>query len=169
MVSPLGNNLTTNLATVIARLTSSANYILTALTNATVVITDRPVNIWQRANFTAAELTNAAVSGDAANPDRDGAPNLTEYAMGTLPKLAEANPISPRASNGLFSVSYPLSKAAVDVSLTPEWSSNLFTWLSGTNYLKVVSVLDQVTNQIITLQPVAPAPSGFIRFSAWRL
>ena len=169
MVSPLGNNLTTNLATVIARLTSSANYILTALTNATVVITDRPVNIWQRANFTAAELTNAAVSGDAANPDRDGAPNLTEYAMGTLPKLAEANPISPRASNGLFSVSYPLSKAAVDVSLTPEWSSNLFTWLSGTNYLKVVSVLDQVTNQIITLQPVAPAPAGFIRFSASRL
>ena len=169
LVTPLGNNLATNQVFVTAKLVSSANFSFTSLTNATVVIADRPVNVWLRANFTAAELSNASVSGDNANPDSDTAPNLLEYALGTLPKLAEANPFSPRASNGLFTVSYPLSKAAVDVALTPEWSTNLVPWLPGTNYFQVVSVIDQITNQIITIRTTTPAPSGFFRFRVSRL
>ena len=167
-ISPLGNNLTTNQVTVTANLISSVNYLFTTLTNATVIIADRPVNVWLRANFTAAELTNAVVSADPADPDHDRQPNLMEYALGLSPKTADANPFSPAVSNGIFTVSYPLSKSAVDVALTPEWSTNLVAWLAGTNYYQVVNVADQVTNQIITLRATTPATNGFFRFRVMR-
>lgn len=167
-VSPLGNDLTTNQATVTASLISSANYSFTPLTNATVVIADRPVNVWLRANFTPAELANPTISGDGANPEADSSPNLMEYALGTLPKTAEANPFLPGASNGLFTVSYPLAKAAVDVVLTPEWSTNLLTWQTGTSYFQIVSVTDQATNQIVTIRATTPAAAGYFRFRVSR-
>ena len=167
-ISPLGNNLTTNQVTVIANLISSVNYLFTTLTNASVIIADRPVNVWLRANFTAAELTNATISGDDADPDHDRQPNLMEYALGISPKAANANPFSPAAGNGIFTVSYPLSKSAVDVALTPEWSTNLVSWLAGTNYYQVVNVADQVTNQTITIQAATPAANGFFRFRVLR-
>jgi len=34
------------------------------------------------------------VSGDAANPDGDGLPNLLEYALGLSPKSADGNPLT---------------------------------------------------------------------------
>ena len=167
-ISPLGNNLSTNQVAVTAKLASSVNYSLTTLSNATVIIADRPVNIWLRANFTAAELTSLAISGDSADPEHDGSPNLMEYALGTSPKIVEANPFFPGVSNGLFTVTYPLSKSAVDVMLTPEWSTNLLTWQAGTGF-QIVNITDQITNQIVTISATAPAASGFFRFRVTRL
>ncbi len=149
-------------------LAASANYVLTNLARATAVILDRPINNWLRANFSTAELAQPLISGDSANPDLDGLPNLMEYALGTSPRLLDGNQFVPSTSNGVFTVTYPLSKSAVDVSLTPEWSTNLVTWLTGTNYFKVVNIEDQMTNQIITIQPVSPAASGFFRFRVTR-
>ncbi len=37
---------------------------------------------WLAARFDAAELANSAISGDSADPDGDGWPNLIEYALG---------------------------------------------------------------------------------------
>ena len=136
--------------------------------NATAVIQDRPVNNWLRANFTAAQLTNLAVSGDAADPANDGLPNLMKYALGLNPNTADPNPFAPGVANGIFTLNYPLSKSAVDVSLTTLWSTNLTAWQLGTNFYQVVNVADQVTNQIITIQPTTPAASGFFRFGALR-
>jgi hypothetical protein len=91
-----------------------------------------------------------------------------EYALGTSPKLPDGSQFLPLVSNGVFTVSYPLSKSAVDVSLTPEWSTNLVTWLAGTNYFQIVNVADQITSQIITIQPASPTVSGFFRFRVTR-
>ncbi len=44
--------------------------------------------VWLSANFTPAETGNPAVSGPNADPDRDGTPNLLEYAFGGDPKNA---------------------------------------------------------------------------------
>jgi len=167
-VSPLGNNLTTNQVTVTAKLTSSPNYSLATLTNATVVIADHPVNVWSRAHFTPAELADGSVSGDSADPDLDGSPNLMEYALGSSPKTSDGSSFSLAMTNGMFTVSYPLSKSAVDVVLTPEWSTNLVAWVAGSNYFQVVNVSETLTNRIITLGATTPAASGFFRFRVAR-
>jgi hypothetical protein len=45
---------------------------------------------WRLREFTGAQLTNAAVSGTVADPDRDNVPNLLEFAMGSDPLVADA-------------------------------------------------------------------------------
>jgi len=44
---------------------------------------------WQAAAFTALELADPAVSGDDADPDRDGLKNMLEFGFGTNPKSAD--------------------------------------------------------------------------------
>ncbi len=39
---------------------------------------------WQAAKF-GADASNASIAGEAADPDKDGLPNILEYALGTLP------------------------------------------------------------------------------------
>ena len=168
LITPLGNNLTTNQVIVTINLAASANYVLTNLASATAVIQDRPINDWLRANFTAAQLTNSAVSGDAADPANDGLPNLMKYALGLNPNTADVNPFVPAVSNGIFSVTYPLADAASDVAVIPGWSTNLVTWVSGTNYIWQISVTDNGTRQTVTISPATPAVSGFFRFGVLR-
>jgi hypothetical protein len=168
LITPLGNNLTTNQVAVTLSLTAAANYVLTNLASATATIQDRPINNWRRANFTALQLTNAAISGDAADPANDGLPNLVKYALGLNPNSADAAPFIPATSNGVFSVTFPQSTAAADVSLAFAWSTNLVDWISGATVFSVLNVTDQLTNQIITIGGQAGSPAGFIRFSATR-
>jgi hypothetical protein len=167
-VIPLGGNLTTNQASVTVSLAPSTNYSLTTLSNATVNILDRPINDWLRANFTSAQLVDPTVSGDAADPAADGLPNLLKYALGLNPGVAEANPFVPAVTNGVFTVTYPVSISAPDVVLGFDWSTNLLNWVPGTGYFQPLSVTDQVTNQIITIGTTPVAPAGFIRFNATR-
>ena len=168
LISPLGNNLTTNQVTVTINLTASTNYVLTNLARATATIQDRPINNWLRANFTATQLTNSAISGDAADPADDGLPNLMKYALGLNPNLADANPFVAATSNGIFSVTFPQSTSASDVVLAFDWSTNLVNWISGASVLPVLNVTDQGTNQIISIGGNAASPAGFIRFRAMR-
>ena len=167
-VSPLGNNLATNQVTVTLSLMPSANYALTNLASATAVIQDRPINDWLRAHFTAAQRADPNVSSDSADPGNDGLPNLMKYALGLDPNVTEPNPFLPASGSGLFTITYPLSVSAPDVSLGYDWSTNLLDWVSGLNMFQQLNVTDQVTNQIITIGTAASTPSGFIRFHATR-
>ncbi len=45
---------------------------------------------WRAGKFTAPELANSAISGDFADPDKDGVVNLLEFAFGLLPKHSDA-------------------------------------------------------------------------------
>ncbi len=47
---------------------------------------------WRAGFFSAAELADPTKSGDQADPDGDGTPNLLEFAQGTNPRLANAPP-----------------------------------------------------------------------------
>jgi hypothetical protein len=167
-VNPLGDNLATNQVTLTINLSTSANYVLTNLSSAKAVILDRPINDWLRAHFTAGQLANPAISGDTADPASDGLPNLMKYALGLDPNTPEANPFIPAVCGGAFTVTYPLATSAVDAALTPQWSTNLMTWWSGTNYFQILNVADQITNQLVTIQPTAAASSGYFRFSVSR-
>ncbi len=166
IVSPLGNNLSTDSVTVALSLLASTNYFLTNPASATVTIMDRPLNAWRRANFTTAELANPQISGDNADPDGDGLPNLVEYAMGFPPKVPNANPLNPQIINGNFTVTYSRAKAATDVTATLYSSTDLVTWQSGPAYFQQLNVVDQVTNQLVTVQTstaVNAATNTFVR------
>jgi hypothetical protein len=172
IVSPLGNNLSTDSVTVALSLQASTNYSVTNPASATVTIMDRPLNIWRRANFTAAELADPQISGDSADPDGDGLPNLVEYALGLPPKVANGNPLSAQIMGDNFTVTYSRSKAATDVAVTPQISTDLVNWQSGPSYFQQLNVVDQVTNQLITTQtttPVSATSQTFIRLVITKL
>lgn len=59
-----------------------------------------------------------------ADPDGDGGPNLTEYALGSSPALADAA-IQLAGEPTNISLSYSISKLHADVELVPEWSASL--------------------------------------------
>ena len=155
-VKPLGDNLTTNQVSVNLNLTAATNYAFTTLTNAAITILDRPINIWLRANFTAAQLTNPADSGDAADPANDGLPNLIKYALGLNPNTAVPNPFLPAVTNGFFQITVPASLTATDVSLVGQWSFDLRNWFSGTNYFQPAAMLNQGTNLLVTFRAAVP-------------
>ena len=169
-ITPIADNLVEGDESVMLTLAASPNYSRTSLSNATVVIQDRPIDGWRKQNFTPAELANPNVSGDVAVPADDGVANLIKYTLGLPPKIASPFPFSPKMQNGNFTLTYPRSKSAVDVALIFSWSTDLLNWFPGSNYLSQILTVDQVTNQIITLQATTPSTTtGFVKPGASRL
>src|SRR5205814_10515199 len=66
LVTPIPDNLVEGDETVTLTLLPSTNYTLTTLSNATIVLQDRPIDAWRLANFTPAELADSATSGNLA-------------------------------------------------------------------------------------------------------
>ena len=106
---------------------------------------------WQQANFTAAELTNALISGDAANPAHDGLPNLLKYAMGLNPKAVVSQPFTFQFetvnSQKAPVFTYTVNSAATDVSLVLQSSTNLTTWSTATTQ-QISSVSTGLVNTV---------------------
>jgi hypothetical protein len=79
---------------------------------------------WTSKAFTAAELSNPEISGPSADPDKDGYPNVVEYALGLNPKAAEQNVLRPElvSVNGspILQVSFTRPKGAVDLDYIAE-------------------------------------------------
>lgn len=158
--------------TVTLTLLPSASYTLTAVSNATVIVQDRPIDGWRLAHFTATELANPNSAGDLADPDDDDLSNLMEYALGLPPKTANPNPLTPRVQNDCVTITHTKSKSATDAALTTEWSTDLVNWQSGPAYLRQTSVVDQGAIQLITVQAITPVSSntsGFVRLRVTRL
>ncbi len=84
---------------------------------------------WRVANFGANALTVATEStlwGETADPDRDGLPNVTEYALNTLPLTPNApTSITTARGSGLLTFSFPRNPLATDLTYTVEVSSSL--------------------------------------------
>jgi surface-anchored protein len=51
--------------------------------------------IWQATSFKLGDLLNPDISGDYADPDKDGLVNLVEYALNTSPAIADRSPMEP--------------------------------------------------------------------------
>jgi hypothetical protein len=167
IVSPLGDNLSANSATVTLSLLASTNYTITNPASATVTILDRPLDAWRRANFTAGQLANPQISGDSAEPAGDGLSNLMKYVMGLPPLVPATNVLNPQILNGYFTITYSRSKSATDVAVTLQTSADLTNWFSGPAYFQQLNAVDEVTNTLITTQataPVSSASQAFVRF-----
>jgi surface-anchored protein len=59
---------------------------------------------WQAEHFSPSQLENALICGPAADPDKDGLRNLTEYAFGTLPMVGGPKPAQPGLGLPSFSL-----------------------------------------------------------------
>ncbi len=118
---------------------------------------------WQASFFTAAELTNSAISGPDADPDGDGWTNFMEFALGALPRNAQSVPLEIAGSIEDFggqeylTLSYTRTAGLRAVTFSAEVSDELQSWSAGG-----VPILPQVTNPdgTITARFRHPLPVG---------
>jgi lysophospholipase L1-like esterase len=75
--------------TVTASISPDPAYRVVAPASANVTIDDPPSDRWKSVYFTDPELRNPAVSGNDADPDRDGVSNLLERGLGLNPRVWE--------------------------------------------------------------------------------
>ena len=92
---------------------------------------------WRAKHFSPAELADPAVSGEQADPDGDGLPNLLEYAQGTNPRLGNepgSLNASLTASQGVTSllVSYRRLFLAHELDYRLESTADLQSWSPAT-------------------------------------
>jgi lysophospholipase L1-like esterase len=90
-VQAIPDNLVEGSETVIATIAANAAYNLGTSTSATVTIFDPPFDRWKAAHFSAPELADPQVSGDAADFDRDGRGTFLEYATGRDPHVTDVS------------------------------------------------------------------------------
>jgi hypothetical protein len=98
---------------------------------ATVTIEDKPADAWRVASFSPAELADPAISGDTADPDGDGLPNLVEYALGLLPLSTDVPPPPMIDANGYLAVSVTKNPAATDISWGAQVTDDFVLWPSA--------------------------------------
>ncbi len=140
----------------------------------TVLVIDGQWEAWREQNFTAAQLTNSAISGDTATPAQDGVPNLLKYALGLSP-LTPAAPsslpvLSTLASGGTnyLTLSFTQLQSLADITYTVQVSDDLKTWNSGATY--AIRVDNGATNHAVyqDLTPMGGAPRHFMRLMITR-
>jgi len=136
---------------------------------------ESPYQLWQNQYFTAAELANPAYSGDAADPNHDGLPNLLKYAMGLNPLTANPG-LLPHCqvitTNGLRQVvfNYSVNTAATDAAVLLEESTNMVAWTPAVAQTLSQQTSGNLTSLQVVLHPNAPLmPHLFLRLGAQRL
>ena len=142
--------------------------------NTNSAVTQQPWNMWLAANFTPAQLTNAAITGMSADPDGDGLPNLMEYALGRNPwtvdntNLSSAGLVSD-GTNDYLALTWDANAAAIDVKFGVKVSTNLATWVSGSNLMSglipLITNAGLVTEQFVNDAPTSSVPQQFMRLN----
>lgn len=107
------------------RLTADDGEMLTYDDTTASVTASTPWQSWRSTEFTAGELTNLSVSGEAADPDQDGLSNLVEYALGLEPKTGNASPLTVGSSESALTLTYTRNLAATDTVLQIQRSNTL--------------------------------------------
>ena len=125
---------------------------------------------WKSQVFTVPEVQNAQVSGELADPDKDGINNLLEYAMNGAPQTANPTLMpTPGRSSGALTLQFKRRREALDLDYVVEVSNDLVTWSSGFANVWITDAVptDTVTvsaNQI--LQVVAETVTATSQVSA---
>jgi len=132
-------------------------------------------DLWRSTNFTAAELTDLAISGEGAAPAGDGVPNLAKYYLGLPAKTVAPADRLPQGtllnvSNLLYlALSYERDKAALDVHAFAEVSPDLADWFSGPSYTETTDVTDLGARELVTERDRTPVSAALARFMRLRL
>jgi len=122
-------------------------------------------NNWRQTHF--GNTSNTGSAADGADPDRDGLPNLLEYALSLPPNAASRVPASVQATGGNLEYTYTRGTAAFNGGTTfqVEWSDDLTTWFTTGVVESLIS--DDGTHQQV--KATLPAGSGGRRFVRLRV
>ncbi len=162
-VTPLNDALIEGPESVTVTLTSAATYTVGSSNTATVTIADDeispPLAAWKQANF-GADWNNELITGDLVDYDKDGLPNLMEYALSTNPN----GPTEPAdlsqssiASNSLV-LTFNRNVANTDITIIVQGSDNLNTWTDLAS-----SVNGATTNALVNGVSVSESGTGSSR------
>lgn len=107
-----------------------------------------PWSSWRNdtSNFTVAEQGNAAISGETADPDKDGLPNLLEYAFRTSPKTRTGRQDTLGKTPSELTLDFPVNREATDLVITVEWSTDLSAWSSTGVTYEILSTVGNIDN-----------------------
>ncbi len=142
---------------------------------ATVTVSTTPFGIWEQAHFSLADLSNATRSGDNADPDGDGIPNVLEYAFGFDPKISNSTRGFSTATQNVggvnyLTLTYRTQPTATDLTYTPQSGADLQTW-NGAPVQLGSTVSNGDGTQSLTFRdsvPESPGPRRFMRLQVTR-
>jgi hypothetical protein len=148
---------------------------------ATVMIHDSPYGQWTVAHFTLEELTDPALSGEAADYDHDGLVNFVEYAANFDPKSSQSNApmvaafeLNPADGQPHFTLTYHRRLPPTDVAYAVSVSDDLVTWQTGPNYVEELQTTDDGNGLTETVKariiaPVSATTNQFVTVHCWLL
>lgn len=130
---------------------------------------------WLGHHFSAAERLQTSVGTLVADPDRDGLPNLLEYALGLDPRNtspASAHPLSSNVEIGgqrflALTIERPAG-GLPDLVYTPEISDDLVIWRRDSGAIITSDPVPNGTRETLTYRTALPASPGeriFLRLS----
>lgn len=165
LASVTGNQLTllgTGAVTVRASQPGNSSYLAATPVDRTFTVTAN-FDSWLVDSFAPSEIANPALSGPTADFDKDGVPNLVEYALGLNPKTASATGtpvLSLESGNWTLTYTRPTNRA--DVTYTVQFSTNLTSWSATGVTHALVSSANGVETWRATY-PLSSAPNCFLR------
>jgi len=169
-VVAIADNIAEGNQTVILTLLAGSSFTVGSNSSATAQILDKPIDAWRFANFTAAQLADPTISGDNADPDGDGITNLAEYAFGLNPLIHNSPPTtSSQDATGHLALSYSSNRAATDVTIIAEGSTDLNSWSSGPDMVQEIARVQQGAVDLVTVRLVPSNPvGGYLRVRVTR-
>ena len=127
-LTPAADNVIEGDETVEVSLNAGAAYLPGTLHSATIVIHDRPFDAWKHAQFTQEQQADPTQSGDLADPDADGVPNLLEYALSRHALGFDFEPATTAARTESGTLELTFLRARAELSYLVEVSEDLATW-----------------------------------------
>ena len=125
-----------------------------------------PSQSWRLQYF--GTINDSGNAADTANPAGDGLNNLTKYALGLDPTMAEASPITEDTSTGYLRLTAPKNPNATDVIYNVQVTSDLTdpaSWTTGST-TTVTNTASQLVVQDNT--PVSGTAKRFMRLQVSR-
>lgn len=174
-VTPISDSVAQGSRTLALSVVSDFSFSAGTSASATATIEDKPYDAWRFARFTAEQLADTAVSGETADPDADGLPNLLEYALGGEPLSSDSatHTPAPGISGDHLTLTYVRPQTTTDITYSVEWTADLTSsWNSGSGYIETVGSTDNGNGTTtVVVRPVSPLsenPRQFLRLRVTR-
>ncbi len=127
---------------------------------------------WLIDNFAEDEIEDSFITGDSADPDKDGLSNFLEYAIGTLPKTADKTVIYTTrnsASQDNLIIVYERASEKTDLDYFHEVSTDLTNWETLAVGEYSAQVIEHKSNGRVSVKVVIQRPGNeplFLRIRA---